>query len=51
MSKKQQAAVVMVAALAGQAYLGKVAKQQGAALGLSVVAVSLIGLALTQAFG
>ncbi|MEU5525168.1 hypothetical protein ABZ759_32220 [Streptomyces sp. NPDC047860] len=51
MAKKQQVAVVMVAALAGQAYLGKVAKQQGAALGLSVVAVSLIGLALTQALG
>ncbi|MFJ4735274.1 hypothetical protein ACIP6V_23875 [Streptomyces sp. NPDC088770] len=51
MSKKQQAAVVMVAALAGQAYLGKVAKQQGTALGLSVVAISLIGLALTQALG
>lgn len=51
MSKKQQAAVVMVAALAAQAYFGKVAKQQGAALGLSVVAVSLIGLAVTQALG
>ncbi|MEV7684486.1 hypothetical protein [Streptomyces bungoensis] len=46
MSKKQQAAVAMVAALAAQAYLGKVAKQQGAALGLPVMAVSLIGYAI-----
>ncbi|MEU9208534.1 hypothetical protein AB0D27_11410 [Streptomyces sp. NPDC048415] len=46
MSKKQQAALIMVAALAGQAALSKVAKQQGATLGLSVVAVSLIGLAI-----
>lgn len=51
MSKKQQAALVMVAALAGQAYLSTVAKRQGAALGLSVVAVSLIGLAVSQAIG
>ncbi|MCW7942826.1 hypothetical protein AAW14_12420 [Streptomyces hygroscopicus] len=46
MSKNQKAAVLMVAALAGQVYLGKVAKQQGAALGLSVTAVSLIGYAI-----
>lgn len=51
MSKKQQAAVLMVAAIAGQAYLGKVAKQQGAALGLSAVAISLIGLAIGTALG
>ncbi|MFF0795155.1 hypothetical protein [Streptomyces spiralis] len=51
MTKKQQAAVVMVAALAGQAYLGKVAKQQGAALGLSVLTIGLIGFAVTQALG
>ncbi|MGW4227660.1 hypothetical protein ACWEG1_29870 [Streptomyces bauhiniae] len=50
MSKKQQAVVAMVAALAAQTYLGKVAKQQGATLGLSVVAVSLIGYAITAAF-
>ncbi|MER5912336.1 hypothetical protein ABT124_18040 [Streptomyces sp. NPDC001982] len=49
MSKNQKAAVLMVAALAGQAYLNKVAKQQGSALGLSVVAVSLIGIVMTQA--
>jgi hypothetical protein len=49
MSKKQQAAIAMVAALAAQAYLGKVAKQQGAALGLSVVAVGLIGYAISAA--
>ena len=49
MSKKQKAIVVMVAAMAGQAYLGKVAKQQGAALGLSIVAVSLIGYAIGAA--
>lgn len=46
MSKNQKAAVLMVAALAGQVYLGKVAKQQGAALGLSVTAVGLIGYAI-----
>ncbi|MEV6791264.1 hypothetical protein AB0M87_04515 [Streptomyces sp. NPDC051320] len=49
MSKKQQAAVVMVMALVGQAYLSKVAKQQGAALGLSVVAISLVGYAVSNA--
>ncbi|MFF7966741.1 hypothetical protein ACFZC3_15415 [Streptomyces sp. NPDC007903] len=49
MTKKQQAAVAMLAALAAQAYSGKVAKQQGAALGLSVVAVSLIGYAIAAA--
>ncbi|WP_416976696.1 hypothetical protein [Streptomyces sp. T028] len=49
MSKKHQAAVVMVAAMAAQAYLGKVAKQQGAALGLPVLAVGLIGYAITAA--
>ncbi|MFF8406917.1 hypothetical protein ACF06P_35480 [Streptomyces sp. NPDC015684] len=51
MSQKQKAALVMVAAMAGQVYLGKVAKQQGAALGLSVVAVSLIGYAVGAALG
>ncbi|MCX3059560.1 hypothetical protein [Streptomyces beihaiensis] len=49
MTRKQQAAVAMVAALAAQAYLGKVAKQQGAALGLSVVTVGLIGYAISTA--
>lgn len=51
MSKKQQAVVVMVAAMAGQAFLGKVAKQQAAALGLSAVAVGLVGLAIGTALG
>lgn len=52
MSKReQQAALAMVAALAASAYLGKIAKQQGAALGLSAVAVSLIGLAIGNALG
>ncbi|MEU3340674.1 hypothetical protein [Streptomyces sp. NPDC006668] len=51
MSKKEKAAVTMVVALVGSAYLSKVAKQQVAALGLSVVAVSLIGLAMAQAIG
>lgn len=51
MSKNQKAAVLMVAAIAGQAYFGKVAKQQGAALGLPVLAISLIGLAIGTAIG
>ncbi|MEU8906984.1 hypothetical protein [Streptomyces mirabilis] len=46
MSKDQKAAVLMVAAMAGQVYLGRYAKQQAAALGLSVVAVSLVSLAI-----
>ena len=49
MSKQRKAVLAMVAALAGSAYLGKVAKQQGAALGLSGVVVSLIGYAVTYA--
>ncbi|MFI5973527.1 hypothetical protein [Streptomyces sp. NPDC051452] len=49
MSKKQKTVVAMLAALAAQAYLGKVAKQQGAALGLPVVAVGLIGYAISAA--
>ncbi|GAB2714546.1 hypothetical protein [Streptomyces bullii] len=51
MSKNQKAAVLMIAAIAGQAYLSKVAKQQAATLGLSVVAVGLIGLAIGTALG
>ncbi|MEU8932375.1 hypothetical protein AB0D30_21095 [Streptomyces sp. NPDC048409] len=43
MSKKQETWVVMALALVGSAYLGKVAKQQGAALGLSALAVSVVG--------
>ncbi|MFF7043715.1 hypothetical protein ACIP4T_09825 [Streptomyces massasporeus] len=46
MSQKEKAAVAMVVTLVGSAYLGKVAKQQGPALGLSAVAVSVIGYAL-----
>jgi len=49
MSKKEKAAVAMVAALVAQAYLGKVAKAEGAALGLSVMAVGLIGYAISAA--
>jgi hypothetical protein len=51
MSKQQKALVLMVAAMAGQAYLGKVAKQQAATLGLSVVAVGLFGLVAGAALG
>ncbi|MFF7452128.1 MULTISPECIES: hypothetical protein [unclassified Streptomyces] len=47
MSKNQKAAVVMIAAVAGQVWLGKVAKQQAASLGLPVLALSLVGLAAT----
>ena len=46
MSKKQQAAVLMVAAVAGQVILGHYAKQQAAAIGVPVLAVSLIGAAI-----
>ncbi|MDX2652132.1 hypothetical protein PV360_37145 [Streptomyces scabiei] len=46
MSKKQQAAVLMVAAVAGQVVLSRFAKQQAATLGLPVLAVSLVGLAI-----
>ena len=49
MSKKQKAAVAMIAALAAQAYLSKVAKQQGAALGLPVLAVGAIGYVISAA--
>ncbi|MFJ9114467.1 hypothetical protein ACIRJO_02845 [Streptomyces sp. NPDC102394] len=49
MTKKEKAALTMVVALVGSAYLGKVAKQQGAALGLSVAAVSLISYAIAAA--
>jgi len=49
MSKKEKAAVGMVVALAASAYLGKVAKQQGAALGLSAAVVSMIGYAVAYA--
>ena len=49
MSKQQKAAVGMVVALAASAYLSKYAKQQGATLGLSAVAITLIGLVVTQA--
>lgn len=48
MSKKEKAAVAMVVALAGSAYLSKYAKQQGATLGLSAVAITVIGLAVAQ---
>jgi hypothetical protein len=41
----------MVAAIAGQVYLGKVAKKQAATLGLSVVAVGLIGLVAGATLG
>lgn len=51
MSKKQEAAVVMALALVGSVYLGKVAKQQGAILGLSALAVSVIGLAVGSVMG
>lgn len=51
MSKNQKAAVTLVVALAGQAWLGKVAKQQGATLGLSIALVSLLGLAIGNAIG
>ncbi|MFF3848028.1 hypothetical protein [Streptomyces sp. NPDC002328] len=47
MSQKQQAMVVMAVAIVGQAYLGKVARQQAAMLGLPVLAASLIGLAVS----
>jgi hypothetical protein len=47
MSKKEKAGLIMVVALVGSAYLGKVAKQQGAAIGLSAAVVSLIGYAVT----
>ncbi|MFF0139684.1 hypothetical protein ACFYRN_24925 [Streptomyces sp. NPDC005227] len=46
MSKNQKAAVLMVAAMVGQVYLGRYAKQQAAALGLSVMAVSVVGLVI-----
>ncbi|MDX2749631.1 hypothetical protein PV413_03305 [Streptomyces scabiei] len=46
MSKKQQTVVLMVAAVAGQVYLSKVAKQHAAALGLPVLAISLAGIAI-----
>lgn len=49
MSKKEKAVVTMVVALVGSAYLGKLAKQQGAALGLSAAVVSVIGYAVTYA--
>lgn len=49
MSKKEKAAVAMVVALVGSAYLGKIAKQQGAALGLSALAVSVFGYAVAYA--
>ena len=46
MSKKEKAALLMVAAVAGQVILGKYAKQQAATIGLPVMAVSLIGAAI-----
>jgi hypothetical protein len=49
MSKKQQAAALMVAAMAGQVLLGKYAKQQAAALGLSAMAVGLVGIVIGAA--
>lgn len=51
MSKNQKAIVVLAAAVAGQAYLGKLAKQQAAALGLSAVAVMLLGLTASAILG
>ncbi|WAZ20183.1 hypothetical protein STRCI_001282 [Streptomyces cinnabarinus] len=51
MSKKQQAAVLMVAAMAGQVLLSKYAKQQAAALGLSTVAVGLVSIVIGTALG
>jgi hypothetical protein len=49
MSKKEKATVAMVVALVGSAYLGKVAKQQGAALGLSALVVSALSYTVTYA--
>lgn len=51
MSKNQKAVAALVVALAGQAYLAKVAKQQAAVLGLSVAAVAVLGLAASAAIG
>jgi len=49
MSKKEKAALAFVVAVVGSAYLGKVAKQQGAALGLSAAVVGVIGYAVSYA--
>lgn len=49
MSKQQKAAAGLVVALIGSAYLGKVAKQQGAMLGLSAAMVSVLGYAVAYA--
>lgn len=49
MSKKEKAAVTMIVALVGSAYLGKIAKQQGATLGLSALLVSVLGYAAAYA--
>lgn len=49
MSKNQKAALIMVAAVAGQVYLGKVAKQQAAVLGVSALALSMLGLTAAYA--
>ena len=49
MSKNQKAAVLMVAAMVGQAYLGRMAKQNAAALGLPAVVVGLVGVAIGAA--
>ena len=46
MSNKQKAVVTLVIAVAGQAFLSKVAKQQAAQVGLPAVAVMLLGLAV-----
>ncbi|MET7936054.1 hypothetical protein [Streptomyces sp. NPDC005322] len=51
MSKKQQAFVWMGAAIVGQVLLGKVAKQQAAALGIPAIVVGLAGIAIGTALG
>lgn len=52
MSKKQQqAAVLMVAALAGQVILGKYARKQAAVIGLPVLAVSVAAVAIGALLG
>ncbi|MGW2620341.1 hypothetical protein [Streptomyces sp. NPDC001500] len=49
MSKQEKAALGLVVALIGSAYLGKVAKEQGAALGMSAMVVSVLGYAAAYA--
>lgn len=51
LSKKQQAAVVMGAAIVGQIWLGRVAKQQAATLGIPAIVIGLAGIAIGMALG